>query len=290
MPFTTDTDIHFEETEKQNMRGYRCIFEIENKLRFLILDTIGKSDNNWWVTFKKKKIYEQVEMIKKSDEGYSEYSIYQIDKKIRNENRHTGAGFMLMHDIYYTNLMDLHLIINEYWDETFKDIIGGENEKEFYTRLEFIHRIRNKVMHSKPITDDELRELKGFKDYFNNMLNKVNKDFDQFLKCFSMDGVLSSFEKEIKEHQRTFKNRGIVEQLLTNFYDSSVTEWWWDSKLFLNYSVELTEYYHDVKKVNEAISNFKNGIGTKFSIESTIHTLNLTERCDLLLKKISKHS
>ena len=290
MPFTTDKDIVFEEAEKRNMKGYRYIFEIENKLRFFILETIGKSDNNWWETFKKKKIYEQVEMVKKSDEGYSEYSIYQIDKKINNEKEQTGAGFMLMHDIYYTNLMDLHLIINERWNETFKDIIGGESEKEFYTRLEFIHRIRNKVMHSKPITKDELRELKNFKDYFNNMLNKVDKDFDQFLKCFSMDGVLSKFKKELIEHQRTFKNRGIVEQLLTNVYDSSVTEWWWDSKLFLNYSVELTEYYHDVKKVNEAISNFKNGIGTKFFIVSTIHTLNLTERCDLLLKKISKHS
>jgi hypothetical protein len=55
VPFTTDKDIVFEEAEKRNMKGYRYIFEIENKLRFFILETIGKSDNNWWETFKKKK-------------------------------------------------------------------------------------------------------------------------------------------------------------------------------------------------------------------------------------------
>ena len=186
--------------------------------------------------------------------------------------------------------MDLWLIIREYWDEDFKEIIGGEGKKSFYTRLEIVHRIRNKIMHSKPVMSHELRELKNFREYFNYILSKTGKDYSQFISYFPINDVLSNFKKELEQHKENYRNKSSENHFCSDVFDRSAVEWWWDSTLFSDYSLELTKYYDDVNEVNKSISDFENGIGKKFSIDSDIFSFKLPERCDSLLAKIQPHS
>jgi|TARA_B100000315_G_C14558053_1_gene579156 hypothetical protein len=267
--------LNFKECLTINVHGYEYVFEIENMLRFFILDTIASGSNNWWETFKERHFAKQVEMVKKSDEGYSEYTIYQIDKKINNEKEQTGAGFMLAHDIFYTNLMDLHLIIKEYWNEFFREKIGGNNANAFYNRLEIVHRVRNKVMHSRPITNDELRELKNFKDYFRNKLNDVGKDYNRFPSVINSASFSVDLRLELKSHLEIYKSN-IIKEFKIQIYALAKNEWWF-GVVFGVKAGEFDQYYDDIIAINERIGNGEKGTGTKIRI--FIAKKKMKQRC-----------
>jgi hypothetical protein len=55
--------LDFEETAKRNQDAYGLLFEIENILRFFIVDTLNKKDPFWWKNFNKPKIIENTEII-----------------------------------------------------------------------------------------------------------------------------------------------------------------------------------------------------------------------------------
>ena len=282
-------ELDFDNCLNINLSGYKLIFEIENRLRFFVMETLKNENKNWWENFKDNNFAKQVEMVKRSDGGNIPYSIYEIDKKIVLEKKHRGINFMLMHDIYYTNLMDLELIIKEYWVSDFETVFGGENIKEFSTRLKFVSRLRNNVMHSKPITNNDLMVLKHFRDFLSNKLNATGKDYYEFINCFSIDGILQNFINELNEHHERFDNWLSHGEFIINVYNFSIDQWWWGSRLLNDYTNLLNEYYKIINEVNETITNYKDGLTTEFKVNSSINKLQASGKCNQLIDILSQN-
>lgn len=138
---------------------YPLLYVLENSLRELILrimdDAYGK--NKWW-----NASYVPDGIIKKVT--------YRISNE-KNEPWHgkRGSG---VHQIYYTDLLDLHKIIEfkPNWKK-FKSIIA--NKRWLKTRLEEIRLTRNIIMHCNPLAPNDKKRLEV---YFKDIIGVIEKN------------------------------------------------------------------------------------------------------------------
>ena len=261
--------LDFKKTAEKNQKGYTLLFEIENILRFFIVDTLSKKNSSWWKDFNKSSVIEQTEINIKAE----------CNKKLLREKKLDGSRFVLMHEIYYTNIMHLYTIIKEYWDNFFT-YFGGDSDKEFFHRLEIAHRIRNKVMHSKPIADDELSNLKSLLSFLKNTINKSGNKYNQFLKCYDYDALINDFRHELSKHLTQYGRRNLTE-FPDLVYNNAIKEWWWYSEVLDIKTEDLDSYYHKMGKINQLITDKKRGSSTEIKIK--IAAWKMKEVCMSLL-------
>ena len=110
---------------KLNIEAYQTIFHIENMVRSIILKKMNQYNVNWWGELNSKYV-ERVEDLKETDDREMSRRLQLIQKQVNLEKKINSYHVILMHDIYYTNLMDLWFIIKRYWEEVFCKVITGE--------------------------------------------------------------------------------------------------------------------------------------------------------------------
>ena len=269
-------NIDFKNALTKNLEGYDLIFKIENILRFFILNKMHELKNSrWWKSLSNPRVKDTVEAVIK----------IECKKKLLKEKESDGNNFVLMHEIYYTNTEDLFLIMRENWD-TFGEYFGKNNQIEFDSDLKKIIRIRNKVMHSKPILKREIHDL----DYFcNNLMKKIDitdKDHGIFYNSYLQGEIISDFSSELLNHIQIV-DKNLNQVFLTDIYESINSEWWYKDYLDID-TDNCDKYYNDIDHINKLIK--KQERGSKYDIQNMIKSKNILERCQDILSSIDAQS
>jgi len=265
-------NIDFNNALTKNLEGYDLIFKIENILRFFILNKMNELKNSrWWKSLSNPRVKDTVEALIK----------IECKKKLLKEKESDGNNFVLMHEIYYTNTEDLFLIMRENWD-TFGQYFGKNNKSEFDSDLKKIIRIRNKVMHSKPILKREIKDL----DYFTkNLMNKIDitdKYDGLFYNSYLQSEIISDFSSELLDHIHIVDNN-LIKVFLTNIFKSINNEWWYKDYLDID-TDNCDKYYNDIDRINKLI--IRQSRGSKYTIQNMIRSKNILKRCQDILSSI----
>ena len=126
----------------KNLRAYELIFKIENSFRSFVLNKMNKESWNWWDELNAKN-FKKINDIKMSNE---EAMFAKMQKQAIDEKSLNSLDLVLMHDIYYTNIWDLYLIIKRFWNNNFKNVITGITKEELRERFSVTNKIRNKAI------------------------------------------------------------------------------------------------------------------------------------------------
>lgn len=271
---------------KLNIEAYQTIFHIENMVRSIILKEMKQYNVNWWIELNSKYV-DRVEELKETDDGEMSKRLQLIQKQVSLEKKINSYHVILMHDIYYTNLMDLWFIIKRYWDEVFCKVITGVPIDHLRKHFETSNRIRNKVMHSKPITEWELNELQSFKSFLEEKMqfNRISSDY--FDNYTSLNLVMEEFSDEIKTHQTLVESESYSKNLMeVGIYSKYNSEWWWNSNTFQDYKMKFMFYYGIVEKINVYIKKYKKDLVHLFEIEHEVTRTNFKKENNRILKEI----
>lgn len=135
---------------------YPYFYVFENLLRHVIMSTLKKKyGENWWnIANISKEIRDQVKIRKKS------------------EGKNRWVGKRGSHEIFYTDLGDLGLIINSNYDD-FKDLFP--NLTWIKSRVDDVEKSRNILAHNNPLPDNEMKRIRIYlKDLLNQLAGKLN--------------------------------------------------------------------------------------------------------------------
>ena len=239
--------LDFKKHKKLNTRGYKFLFNIENKLRIHIIRKLNIEDPHWWNKFKQRDFNKLAENLKKDDMGF--ISIANIPEKKADEQKVETKKFIIMHELFYTNLNDLYAIIKNYW-ESFKDDFKTSDDKELFHRLKITRRIRNKIAHSKPVSEYELNELKTF----SNFIDLYIKDYNEIDDCITIEDIYKSIFEEISSHEDKLTN--LKKILNDDYYKTLIDETYWANDIFI-YKNIIDEYYTLVNELNKIINEYE---------------------------------
>ena len=262
------------ENFESNILAYEEIFFVENTLRTIILDKMNDYKLDWWNDLNNKFV-ERVEKLKEADDLEVNIMLKRIQKKIDEELSYNSIDVILMHDIYYTNLMDLYLIIKRYWNDVFRNVITGKSIHEFRISCEVSNKIRNKVMHSKPITNRELKELNTFASFLEERIQSSEIINDFFNSYVSLKYVLNDFSDELQSHSEAIESEYYHNNIFKNeVYIKYNSEWWWNSKFFNDYLINLVPYYDKLELINITISDHLKDLKHIFEIDQHLTRLD----------------
>lgn len=248
---------NIENFSDKNMHAYNQIFYLENLFRCLIIKELAHIDN-WWFDFKQTNWAKVVEKIKNSTSNndistdFKDHDVNKnlkdIQNKIKSLHKVYGKNLFLRHELFYTYTRDLYCIIKHYWKNVFINSFNSDDHKDIYHDFRQIERVRNNVMHSIPISDDQLDEIKFFKKKYIYL--SENLDFDKYFKCYSIAEVLEDIKTEISNHKQI---EGILNHSISKS-EKYINEWWWKSPFFLDQSLNLSKYYNLVYSLNDKIA------------------------------------
>jgi len=274
------------ETRDKNADAYKIIFELENKIRLIILHLMNNKNKKWWEDLNGKYI-DRVEKMKSEDDVYMVEALSRIRKNISDEVEDKYKNIILTHDIYYTNLKDLYFIIKRYWNDIFSKFFNDQDIKEFYWKLDRANTIRNKIMHSKPITKIETSFIDNFKSYINEQINIAQIDTQTLQLHLSLSNLIDEITDEVNNNLLLTENGKYDKLLSTHIIDYYRGEWWWNSSIFEEYKHSLDNYYEVVMIVNEKIKSLLNYTGNIFEIDNAIQDSNIVRISNKLLSEIN---
>src|SRR5215210_9211071 len=128
---------------ENNIVAYELLYKLEVGLREFLIDTFGREGQKWW----KQRLPSDV--LDKLKEG-------------REKERKTKWIELLPHHpIYYIDFPDLKKIIEvkDNWSDAFQKFFGDKDV--FCGGLRELEPIRNKIAHSRKISENEVHMLKG---------------------------------------------------------------------------------------------------------------------------------
>ena len=260
-----------------SIKCYKILFDLENQLRSVILSELSSRNNNWWSEIKTKPF------VKDIDEKIGYYSNLKKDitSELKKDKEFLGSDQFLMHEIYYTSMQDLYTIIEFFWQEHFKKIFKGRKSTEFFFHsFNYVRYIRNKVMHSKPITEQEFDTVKSFFENIKKDIDASRLKIVKFDRCVYLGDILNKFENEIGSHDEKFQINNYSSRFHNNVYNLLNSEWWWKSDQF-TLGKRLSKYYAIISQMNKKIVDPRlDSIGVmKFAIKDNY---NIKENCQMV--------
>lgn len=137
---------------------YPYFYVFENLLRYVIISVLKKKHGkNWWnVSIINKDMRAQVEDRKKAEGKY------------RWVGKSRGS-----HEIFYTDLGDLGLIINSNYDD-FKEFFPSLTWVK--SRVDDVEKSRNILAHNNPLPNNEMKRIRIYlQDLLNQLSEKLNR-------------------------------------------------------------------------------------------------------------------
>ena len=136
--------------------GYSIMFALENSIRVFITrilsDTFGE---NWWEQVQDKKSLEDM--------------VVSVTKRKTKDSENWYHSKRNVHEIYYTDYMDLLYIIRAF-DSIFSKLFKKGAAKNLIGKLGELGPTRNVIAHNNPITSKDLERLKVHaRDWFSYM-------------------------------------------------------------------------------------------------------------------------
>jgi exonuclease VII small subunit len=149
-----ELQIEYKEYKKSlNASAYQHLYELENKLRELIVNVLGKSENWWDSEAIPNDVREKANQRKATDEKPWPW----LEK----------GDF---EPIFYVDFADYAKIISKNWQTVFKEIF--EDRQEIMLKLKELDPIRNAIAHSRPLKTNEAKKLELYKDEIVNHIRR----------------------------------------------------------------------------------------------------------------------
>jgi hypothetical protein len=239
---------------EKNILAYELLYKLEVGLREFLIDTFGREDQKWW----KQRLPSDV--LDKLKEG-------------REKERKTKwVELIPHHPIYYIDFPDLKktIEVKDNWRDAFQKFFGDKDV--FCGGLRELEPIRNKIAHSRRISDNEVHMLKGNISKFESAIGKERWDkliLGQTVepsisaKIISLRAFSTSIFQEMAECSP-------LENL--NTWNILKNEWWFDS----NYLCQDITPVESLYAVADAYLKFPRHRGSGHIIESWVKQ-NLTK-------------
>lgn len=133
-----------QEGKNLNVTAYELMYELENKLRWLIYSRLSdkfseEHGKKWWDAVVSKNIREKTALRSKQ---YQDNPYIQVT---------------IQHDIFYCDFFDLLEIINKEWS-TFGDVL--KPKRTFEGKFEMMQFIRNCIAHNRKLSNELFEELR----------------------------------------------------------------------------------------------------------------------------------
>ena len=142
------------------------------------------------------------------------------------------------HEIYYTNFNDLLEIIKSLYNK-FKKIIPGRDVNEFRLQFEKVANVRNKIMHCRPITENDKAIVELFYNELKQIKEILNLDLNHSLQdCIDIYSILHKFNNEINQHEKTFKK--YTKECNIDEFNKAINLFWWHSTYFESYQKKIS--------------------------------------------------
>ena len=213
---------------KRNKVAYSNLFKIENYIREIILKTLNKNFPDWWNQLK-------------GDSNLQKLAMNCEDKQLIEKQ---SKIYYFLPYIYYAEMNDLIKIItyNKFW-RYFKDF--GSNSGKFKKKFDNYRIIRNKVMHSKPISESEHKLLDEGVAYIEECYPGIDKIL---YGCEDPNTTMNAIIDEMKIQQHQIREK---ELLSTEVFEIVSCLFWWSNDKM--HHVKINNYYNSVRNLNDKI-------------------------------------
>ncbi len=216
---------------ENNTVAYELLYKIEVGLREFLIDTFGRENQKWW---KQRLPPDILEKLKKGRES---------EKKIK------WVDLLPHHPLYYIDFPDLGKIIdrNDNWRDAFQDFFGDKSV--FCGGLKELEPIRNKIAHSRRLSENEVYMLKGNIAKFESAIGK--EKWDNLILEQTVEPSIHKKITSLKDYSNsTFKKMAQYSSLENlDDWNSLMQEWWFDSDY-------LCQDLAPIEKINAVASDY----------------------------------
>lgn len=196
---------------ENNITAYELLYKLEVGLREFLIDTLGREDQKWW----KQRLPPDV--LDKLKEGREK------ERKIK------WVELMPHHPIYYIDFPDLKKIIEikDNWRDAFQVHFGDKDV--FCGGLRELEPIRNKIAHSRRVSENEVHMLKGNIAKFESAIGKER--WDKLILWQTVEPSISEKLVQLKEYSSSaFQKMNKCTSIENSDSWRKLTEnWWFDS-------------------------------------------------------------
>lgn len=196
---------------ENNIVAYELLYKLEVGLREFLIDTFGREDQKWW----KKRFPPDV--------------FDKLKKGRKQERKIKWVELLPHHPIYYIDFPDLKKIIEikDNWRDAFQSFFADKDV--FCGGLRELEPIRNKIAHSRKISDSEIHMLKGNIAKFESAIGKERWDklvLEQTVEPSISEKIMSLRELSYSIFQKIMDSSPV--ENLDN-WSKLMQEWWFDS-------------------------------------------------------------
>lgn len=196
---------------ENNIAAYELLYKLEVGLREFLIDTFGREDQKWW----KQRLPPDV--LDKLKEGREK------ERKIK------WINLLPHHPIYYIDFPDLKKIIEvkDNWRDAFQSFFADKDV--FCGGLRELEPIRNKIAHSRRISENEIHMLKGNIAKFESAIGKER--WDKLVLGQTVESSISEKIISLRELSNSTFQKMIECSLVENLdvWNKLMQEWWFDS-------------------------------------------------------------
>jgi hypothetical protein len=195
---------------ENNFLAYELLYKLEVGLREFLIDTFGREDQKWW------KLRLPPDVLGKLKDGREK------ERKIK------WVELLPHHPIYYIDFPDLKKIIEvkDNWRDAFQTFFGDKDV--FCGGLRELEPIRNKIAHSRKISDNEVHMLKGNIAKFESAIGKER--WDKLILGQTVEPSISEKIISLKDFSSsTFQKMNKCSPLENlDTWNILKQEWWFD--------------------------------------------------------------
>lgn len=250
-----------------NIETYCCLFQIENVLRELIIESLSDVVGPRWY---KQRLPPDIQD--------------KYRKGLAYERASNWVRLVPHHPIYYVEFPDLRKIIErgDNWRDVFSEI---SPRKDIITAtLSELEPVRNKVAHNRITTQGEVRLVASARDTLSNAIG--SEKFSALAsRCTHVEGVPDQLVALEKESTRCLSKCVAYEPLGKLPVWQSVSEQWWFDETYLE--AELDGIKRLFGKF-EGYATLQRGRGTGHKIERWVRDSKIKETFELASQEFSE--
>ncbi len=250
--------MHKRNVPKENIEGYSFLFDIENALRELIINSLLKLDGPRWY---KKRIPGDV--------------LGKYQNAIKAERKIKWTKLIPHHPIYYIEFPDLKKILSrdDNWNDAFKNIFGP-NKEVIITLLSEIEPVRNDLAHNRKLDTTSLVILKAAYAKLATFLG-AEAFSGLSIRCTLLKNIKQELTLLQEEARLVYDNcRGLRAINALHKWDSIQTQWWFD-EIYLGHALDdIASFFRSMEEYS--LIPRQRGVGHK--IESWIKNNCIEEK------------
>ena len=252
---------------KGNIETYRCLFQIENALRELIIESLSDVVGPKWY---KHRLPPDI--------------LDKYRKGIDYERASNWVRLIPHHPIYYVEFPDLKKIIER--SDNWRDVFRGISPRKdiLIATLSELEPVRNKVAHNRVMTQDDVNLATAAREALSNAIG--SERFSALAsRCTYAKDIPSQLAALREESARRISKCTAYEPLGDLPAWQSVSNQWWFDESYLGAGLdEITSLF----RAFEEYANLPRGRGTGHRIEKWVRERNVEQNFETASREFSE--